>query len=171
MRGLVTTRKFAICAVAVAAALLLTVGADAKGKPLPVMFRINLDDMTVYPVKGTFELSGALEGSGEAFESFTFSPDQVKGHPVAHGEKRLVVYDDDDEIIGEIFMKFNVRIFTLDWTLGLKAAQVGIGTWIIESGTGIYDGLRGSGTAYVEVYIDANMQPTQLLAWYTGTVQ
>lgn len=170
MRALVTRRRLAFCAVAVVASLLLSVGAGAKGKPVPVMFKFDLilpmdsSGTPIGPPAGPFTLSGALQDSGDAVETFRFSPDMYKGHPVAHGVKTLT----SDDGVSTITMKFNVRIFNLNPASGLQPIQVGIGTWIIESGTGAYEGVRGSGTAYLEVYYAA--EGLNLLAWYTGTV-
>jgi len=109
---------------------------------------------------GTFTAEGAVTGSGVTYDEFE------KPSGTMRGVKWLGVGTDD-----MIIMKFNARVIPVS-----HKEEQWIGHFVIDSGTGAYEGLNGQGTIDLRLRekrckYEGAVFPFSLDGTYSGVVQ
>lgn len=104
--------------------------------PEAVVFDLELEFTGPLSAAGSFDAEGAIDDAGTVSETLRFTDEgAVQGVKVFVGGQ------------GTITMRFNAELIPIDATTLRAEAH-----WVIESGTGAYENLRGVGTG--EVILD-----------------
>ena len=128
--------------------LLLTVPTSALATPPePLTITADLWLTGENSAAGTFNASGLLTDTGQAWQEFSIIDNTV------HGVKTLVGAE------GSITIRFQAQI---TWTSA--TTSIAEGRFVIISGTGAYEKLHGVGETYAELDLAAY----QIRATYTG---